>query len=142
VYYNYGENVYYEGDQVYYGDQVACTTDSYTDQAEAIADAAPQANPQDSEWMPLGVFALTQDGPASGATPTVYLQLAVNKSAVINGLVNNTATGETQNIQGTDRRQAVPGDGDRRLQLDARHGTNADSLRQRPNAAMAARALA
>ncbi len=100
VYYNYGDNVYYSGDQVIYGDQPAATADAYADQAEAIASSAPQGNPQDSEWMPLGVFAVTQDGAANGAVPTIYVQLAVNKAAVINGFVNNTATGDTQPLVG------------------------------------------
>jgi hypothetical protein len=100
-YYNYGDNVYYSGDQVIYGDQPTATADAYADQAEAIASAAPQTNPQDSEWMPLGVFAVTQDGPSSGSDPTLYIQLAVSKTAVLNGLIKNMTTGETQSLQGT-----------------------------------------
>jgi hypothetical protein len=100
AYYNYGENVYYSGDQVVYGDQPTATADAYADQAEAIASSAQAANPQDGEWMTLGVFAVTQDGPASGSDPTIFVQLAVSKTGVINGLVTNTATSETQSLQG------------------------------------------
>lgn len=100
VYYNYGDNVYYSGDQVVYGDQPAATAQAYADQAQTIAASAPTEDPQNSEWMPLGVFAVTQDGPASGADPTIFIQLAVSKSAVINGLVQDSATGDTQAIQG------------------------------------------
>ncbi len=100
AYYEYGDNVYYEDDQVIYGDQPAATAEEYADQAAAIAASAPAGDPSQSEWMPLGVFAITQDGPATGAEPTIFLQLAVNKSAVINGLLTNTATGETQMVQG------------------------------------------
>jgi hypothetical protein len=48
--------------------------------------------------MTLGVFAVTQDGPASGSDPTIFVQLAVSKNAVINGLVTNTATGEMHSL--------------------------------------------
>jgi hypothetical protein len=100
VYYNYGDNVYYEGDSVYYGDQVVATTEEYTQQAETIAAAAPEAPPADAEWMPLGVFALTPDGEASGADPTLFLQLAISKEGIISGTLNNTATDKTQTIEG------------------------------------------
>ena len=65
--YGYGENIYYSGDQVYSGDQPIATTDEYADQAAAIASSAPSQTPEKSDWLPLGVFALTQDGEASGA---------------------------------------------------------------------------
>jgi hypothetical protein len=75
------------------------TADAYADRAEAIASSAQAANPQDGEWMTLGVFAVTQDGPASGSDLTIFVQLAVSKTGVINGLVTNAATGETQSLQ-------------------------------------------
>jgi len=98
--YSYGDNVYYEGDQVYYGDQPVATADQYADQAEAIAAGASQTNPQSSEWLPLGVFALTQDGQASGLEPTLFVQLAISKEGVISGTFKNMATGEVQTLEG------------------------------------------
>jgi hypothetical protein len=100
AYYNYGENIYYADDQIYYGEQPTATADAYANQAGAIAASGQTGNPQDSEWMTLGVFAVTQDGPASGSDPTIYVQLAVSKTAVINGLVTNTANNETLPLQG------------------------------------------
>jgi hypothetical protein len=100
VTYSYGENIYYEGDQVYYGDQPVATAEQYAQQAEALAAGAPQTNPADSEWMPLGVFAVTQDGQASGPDPNLFLQLAINKQGVINGTFNNRMTGQVQAIEG------------------------------------------
>ncbi len=65
--YAYGDNVYYSNDQVYYGDQPVATAEDYANQAAAIADSAPEnLNPQASEWLPLGVFAVTQDREATG----------------------------------------------------------------------------
>ena len=50
--------------------------------------------------MPLGVFALTPDGQASGPDPTLFLQLAISKEGIISGTLNNTATEKTQTIEG------------------------------------------
>lgn len=98
--YSYGYNVYYEGDSVYYGDQVVATAEEYTQQAETITASAPEAVPANAEWMPLGVFALTPDGQASGPDPTLFLQLAISKEGIINGTLNDSATGKTQAIEG------------------------------------------
>ncbi len=100
VAYGYGENVYYEDDSVYYGDQAVASTEEYAQQAEAIVASAPEVDPAQAEWMPLGVFALTQDDQASGPDPTVFLQLAVNKEGVLAGTLHNTATKNTQTIEG------------------------------------------
>lgn len=98
--YNYGDNVYYQGDQVYYGDQPVATAAQYADQAEAIATNLPEEKPAPKDWMPLGVFAMTHDGEPTGADPTMYLQLSVSKQGVINGTFQNTATGDAQQIEG------------------------------------------
>jgi hypothetical protein len=98
--YSYGDNVYYEGDQVYYGDQPVATADEYTEQAESIAASAPQTTPENSEWLPLGVFAITQDGQASGADPTLFMQLAISKEGIIAGTFQNMATGQVQKLEG------------------------------------------
>jgi hypothetical protein len=100
TYYNYGENVYYSDDQVYYGDQAATTAEQYVEQAEVIVESAPDVQPQESEWMPLGVFAVTQDGQETGADPTLFLLLAISKEGVLAGTFKNMATGETQMLEG------------------------------------------
>jgi hypothetical protein len=100
VSYNYGEDVYYSGDQVYSGDQPIATTEEYTEQAAAIASSAPAETPASSDWMPLGVFALTQDGQASGAAPSLYMQLAISKQGVISGTLKNTLSGKVQPLEG------------------------------------------
>jgi hypothetical protein len=98
--YSYGENVYYTDDQVYYGDQPVATAEEYAQQAEAIAAAAPSAASEKGEWLPLGVFAITQDGQASGAEPTLYMQLAISKQGVISGTLKNTLTSKVQPLEG------------------------------------------
>ncbi len=98
--YSYGESVYYEDNSVYYGDQAAATVDEYAQQAEAIAASAPALAPDKAEWMPLGVFALTPDGQASGPDPTLFLQLAISKEGIISGTFSNAAINSTQTIEG------------------------------------------
>ena len=98
--YSYGDNVYYEDNSVYYGDEVVATSEEYAEQAEAIVASAPEVAPEQGEWMPLGVFALTQDGQASGPDPSLFLQLAINKEGVIAGTLHNTETDSTQTIEG------------------------------------------
>ena len=100
MYYSYGDNVYYENDQVYYGTEPVATAEEYAQQAEAIATSVPDVKPADSDWMPLGVFAITPDGEPTGADPTQYLQLAVSKQGIISGTYQNTATDKVQSIEG------------------------------------------
>ena len=100
AYYNYGENVYYEGDTVYVQGEDYASAEEYTQQAEQIATNVPQADPDQVDWMPLGVFALTQDGQASGEEPTIFLQLAVSKEGIIAGSLQNTSNDSVQSIEG------------------------------------------
>ena len=101
VYFDYGTNIYYEGDNVYYDGEVIATADQYAEQAQAIAAAVPQdVDPDKVDWLPLGIFALTQkDGSAEDAT--LFLQLAVSKDGIIAGTFQNTATGDSFEVEGT-----------------------------------------
>jgi hypothetical protein len=98
-YYDYGENIYYDDDSVYYGDEVVASSEEYAQQAQDIATSAEEPG-DDSEWLPLGVFALVQDGQASGPPPTIFLQLTVSKEGVIAGTVTNTETDGVKVIEG------------------------------------------
>ena len=100
TYYNYGDNVYYSGEQVYYGDQPTTTADQYAQQAQTIAAGGAGHDPAKEEWLPLGVFAVTQDGQASGAQPSLYMQIAISKQGLIAGTQQHLATGETDELQG------------------------------------------
>lgn len=100
VYYDYGVNCYYQGDNVYYQGEVVATADQYAQQAQAIAASVPEVAPDKVEWMPLGVFALTQkDGQVEDST--LFLQLAVSKEGIIAGTFQNTATDRTVEVEGT-----------------------------------------
>ena len=100
VYYDYGTTLYYEGDNVYYNDEVVATTDEFAQQAQTIAANVPEVDPEAVEWMPLGVFALTQSE-GSVEDSTLFLQLAISKEGVIAGSFQNTATGNAYEVEGT-----------------------------------------
>jgi len=100
MYYNYGENVYYDDGQVYYGSEPVATEEEYAAQAQQIAESAPEVNQDTAEWMPLGVFALTQDNQPSGPPPTMFLQLAISKEGVISGTFQNTTTNKVFSVEG------------------------------------------
>ncbi len=92
--------MYYEDGSVYYGDQPVCTEVQYIEQAEQIALSEPATQPAPHDWLPLGVFAVTQAGQPTGADPTMFVQLAVSKQGVINGTFQNTATNTVKAIEG------------------------------------------
>ena len=100
VYYNYGNNVYYQDDSVYYGTQPVATVEEYSQQAEAIATSIPDVTPAEDDWMPLGVFAIAQDGQATTSDPTMFLQLTVSKQGIIAGTFQNTASDTVKSIEG------------------------------------------
>lgn len=104
IYYDYGNNVTYEGDNVYVNSASAGTSQQYYDQAVNIASTGATADaPSDSDWLPLGVFALTKTDQTKS---DVSIQLAVNKQGVIRGNYTDTVTNKNQVVQGSVDRQS------------------------------------
>jgi len=97
--YDYGNNIYYDEGEVYYGEEAVASADEYAEQAQTLAESAPEVD-DTVDWLPLGVFAITQDGEKSGPPPTLFVQLAVNKQGIIAGTFQNTATEKSQPIEG------------------------------------------
>jgi hypothetical protein len=95
--YNYGTNVTYQGNEVYYGDQPAATAEEYYQQASAVAESAPATSVSADEWLPLGVFALVQK---EQSDPHFVMDLAVNKSGAVAGNYSDLVSGTTVPIQG------------------------------------------
>ncbi|MCD0462783.1 hypothetical protein [Roseiconus lacunae] len=52
------------------------------------------------EWLPLGVFALTDSEDSDVENATLFLQLAVSKEGIIAGTFQNTATDKTIEVEG------------------------------------------
>ena len=99
MYYDYGNNVTYQDDAVYVNGESAGSTEEYFQQASDIAQAGAEADaPDDGEWLPLGVFALTQTGASDSV---VSIELAVNKEGIIRGNYTDTKTEKSQLIKGS-----------------------------------------
>jgi hypothetical protein len=97
VVYNYGSNITYQGDQVYYGDQPVASAGDYYQQATTISQAPPPEQPDDS-WQPLGVFAMVHNDQDQ---PQIILQMAVNKSGQIAGNYQDVISDTTLPIHGS-----------------------------------------
>ncbi len=86
-YYDYGGNVTYEGDTVYYGDEAVASAEQYYNEAEQIAQSHQNENggqsAQNEDWLPLGVYAVIAEPTQTQTDKT--MQLAVNKDGVIRG---------------------------------------------------------
>ena len=97
VAYNYGSNVTYQDNQVYYGSQPVATAEQYYQQASSLAQSAPPADPKADEWTPLGVFAMVQK---EQSEPQFVMQLAVSKSGAIAGNYTDCVSGTNAALQG------------------------------------------
>lgn len=97
VYYDYGNSVSYQGNQVYYGDQPVATADQYYQQASTLAQTQAAPDPKAGEWMPLGVFGLVR---GAESDPHYIMQVAVNKSGAVGGNYYDVVSGTTVPIQG------------------------------------------
>lgn len=108
VMYNYGDNIVYQDDQVYVDGQPAGTPAEYAQQAQDLANVdtsaleAASAQQSDKEkaasWLPLGVFALSQD---EKGEPIMFIQLTVNKEGIIAGTYHNVLTDQATPVQGS-----------------------------------------
>jgi hypothetical protein len=99
VVYNYGSNIVYEDNRVYYNGEPVATAEEYADQAGQIAATGHAAKPSDKEeWQSLGVFAMVQ-GDETDANS--LFQIALNKDGVIRGNYYNGLTDTTVPISGS-----------------------------------------
>ncbi len=97
VYYDYGDGIYYQDEQVYSNGEPVASAEQYYQQASDLAKSAPAAQESETEWLPLGVFALSRD---QATDSNMLLQLAVEKSGVIAGTYYNTTTDIARPVRG------------------------------------------
>jgi hypothetical protein len=99
VYYNYGDNVTYQDDGVYFNGDKVYSNEEYVQKANTIADDGREAKvTKEEEWLPLGVFAMVQ----GEETKSNYIfQLAVNKQGVIRGNYYDAVTDSTSLVYGS-----------------------------------------
>ena len=100
VYYNYGNNVYYQDDMVYYGDTPVATAADYAYQAEQIATSVPDDAAAGRFVDAAGRVCDHAGRRRRRRDPTMFLQLAVSKEGVIAGTLQNTVSGTTKNVEG------------------------------------------
>lgn len=102
-YSDYGQNVVYDGDNVYVDGQptpAAQYTEPMTDLAVNAAQPPPPTPPvegQPAEWMPLGVFALAQE---EKGDPLLFLQLSVSRQGAISGAYTSALTEDQRPVAG------------------------------------------
>ena len=98
IFYDYGTNILDQNGTVYVNGQAEGSPAEYYAQAQTLAETdGTQQGPKEEQWMPLGVFALS-NGTQSKAT--MIMQLAVNKQGILRGNYTNTATDKTTPIRG------------------------------------------
>ncbi|MBY0545888.1 MAG: hypothetical protein K2W95_01220 [Candidatus Obscuribacterales bacterium] len=101
--YDYGDNITYQNNQVYYGSQPAATAEQYYTQAQTLATNAISKSTND-DWKPLGVFSLVQ---GSQTNSTALFQLAVNKDGAIAGNYYNMLTNDVKPVHGAIDRKSM-----------------------------------
>ncbi len=125
--YDYGNNVTYQDNEVYYGAQPVATRQQYYQQALTIAGsgngaagpASPGASSRNPPWLPLGVFGLVAEGQK---TPSMIFQLAVDKAGAIRGnyydQVSDTTVPVTGAVDKRDQRVAWTVGNNQKLVID------------------------
>ncbi len=102
IYYTYGSGgtVYYENNMVYVNGQQYGTPEQYYTNTAELAASVPEVTDEQAEameWMPLGVFAITQENVNE---TNMLIQLAVNKEGVIAGTFYNESTDVGHPVEG------------------------------------------
>lgn len=105
VVYDPGTTVIYEGDTYYVNGQASGTATQARQAAIQLATPAvqeipvpdPPAQGQPETWMPLGVWALTQQEQGDA---TMFMQFSVNQDGLLAGAYKNVLTGDEQPIVG------------------------------------------
>ena len=94
----------YRDNYVYVNDQQVASTQEYYQQADTIATNIPEdLEPEEVEWMPLGVFAIAEEG---GVDSGMLIQLAVSKEGIIAGTFYNDLTDDGRPLEGSVDRES------------------------------------
>jgi hypothetical protein len=99
VYYNYGDNVTYQEDGVYYDGQLFASQDEYAQQAAQLAASGQEASTtEEDKWQALGVFAMVEGDQTQSND---LFQLAINKDGVLRGNYYNAVTDAATPVSGS-----------------------------------------
>lgn len=117
IIYDPGTTVIYEGDTIYIDGESAGSAEEYRDETLALANpevedfpvpappetgAAENAPAEDpnkpqGDWLPVGVWALTQQEQGDA---TMFFQLSINREGIVAGAYKNILTGDEQPVVG------------------------------------------
>lgn len=75
-------------------------TSANTPIVDASSNSAPAVNTSSDQWMPLGVFAVSNNAD-DNSTPNMFMQLALNKSGEIEGTFHNATTDQSYALEGS-----------------------------------------
>jgi hypothetical protein len=98
--YDYGTYIFYDGDTVHYAGGATLAAVTYAQQAQDLATSGADVRTDQSRWMSLGIFAVTQERGSTSVDPAVYIQFVLSKEGAIEGTVTNIDTQKTATIEG------------------------------------------
>jgi hypothetical protein len=99
VSYDYGNNITCQDNEIYIDGEDAGAAQQYYAAAASLAATGTSASAtSDSNWMPLGVFALCKSNETKS---DLAVQLAVNRDGILRGNYTDTATNQTELIHGS-----------------------------------------
>jgi hypothetical protein len=96
--YVYDQNLTFKNDVIYVNAQPVGSYDDFVASARQLAKSGVDANTQDSNWSPLGTFALSTS--AKTKTSDHAIQLVVDRAGNIAGTYANWGNGTVQPIHG------------------------------------------
>ena len=91
----------YENNSVYINGEEVATSDEFAQSAMALASIAPPADTEQAEqteWLPLGTFAISTN--EKDVDPSRVIQLAVNKQGIVSGTMFNSQSDQSYTVQG------------------------------------------
>ncbi|MBV8274286.1 MAG: hypothetical protein JO170_03350 [Verrucomicrobia bacterium] len=103
--YDYGVNVVYQGDDVYVDGKRTASAKEYSQQAIDLANTSeeqppppmPPAEGEQSEYLPLGVWAFVQEEKGDAY---MFFQISIDKNGVVSGAYENLLSAEKSPISG------------------------------------------
>jgi hypothetical protein len=101
-YYNYGNTIVVQGDDVYYQGRPVAAASEYAQAAIDLAASGPKDAELDDHWLPLGVFGALRPGETE---MQMVFQLAVNKQGVLRGTYTNLEDNNVKAVHGAVNRQ-------------------------------------
>ena len=95
--YDYGVNVTSAGGNVLVNGQNVGTTEEFSQQAADLAETGSEADTSNSEWLPLGVFAMVRN---EHQHPQLIVQMAINNQGILRGNFTDETKDQTLPIHG------------------------------------------